>query len=93
MSSFSHVYNAHPSYVESMYKQYLENKDSIEKEWRLFFEGFDFASLNGNGTTPSDQKSVISDHKEFGVMSFIHGYRQRGHLFWTRMAPDGNGEL
>ena len=83
MSSFSHVYNAHPSYIESMYKQYLENKDSIEKEWRLFFEGFDFASLNGDGTTPSDQKSVISDHKEFGVMSFIHGYRQRGHLLST----------
>lgn len=83
MSSFSHVYNAHPSYVESMYKQYLENKDSIEKEWRLFFEGFDFASLNGNGHAPADQKSVISDHKEFGVMSFIHAYRQRGHLLST----------
>ncbi len=77
MSDFSHVFNAHPSYIESMYHQYTANAESIDQEWRLFFEGFDFAndlSVPKNSTTGADLT------KEFGVLSIIHGFRQRGHL-------------
>ncbi|MBK8701750.1 MAG: 2-oxoglutarate dehydrogenase E1 component [Saprospiraceae bacterium] len=79
MSNFSHIFNAHPAYIESMYKQYVTNPDQTDKEWRLFFEGFDFATANSNGspvTTVSDTDAT----KEFGVLSIIYGYRQRGHL-------------
>ncbi len=78
MSNYSQVFNAHPSYIESMYKQYTADKNSIDQEWRLFFEGFDFA---GAGSTSVVGTSSSSDTtKEFGVLSIIHGYRQRGHL-------------
>ena len=82
MSDYSHVANAHPSYIEAMYKNYQQSPEQVEKEWRLFFEGFDFASLSTNG---SSHEAVDADQitKEFGVLSIIHGFRQRGHLLST----------
>jgi len=92
MSDFSYVFNAHPSYIESLYKQYQENPESVEDGWRTFFAGFEFSeqdNANGasNGATNGIQNGKIApttgtnNHKkEFGVMSIIHGYRNRGHL-------------
>jgi 2-oxoglutarate dehydrogenase E1 component len=79
MSNFSHIFNAHPSFIESMYKQFKVSADSVDQEWRLFFEGFDFASVGEVGSSASVDSSVDMT-KEFGVMSIIHGFRQRGHL-------------
>jgi 2-oxoglutarate dehydrogenase E1 component len=81
MSKFSYVFNAHPSYIESMYKNYRQNPDSVEEGWRIFFEGFDF-SANGNADSVEGSTGEISS-KEFGVMSIIHGFRSRGHLLST----------
>ncbi|MBK7220308.1 MAG: 2-oxoglutarate dehydrogenase E1 component [Saprospiraceae bacterium] len=82
MSDYSHVANAHPSYIEAMYKNYQQSPESIEKEWRLFFEGFDFASYPTNGSSAATS-SAGDVSKEFGVLSIIHGFRQRGHLLST----------
>ncbi len=82
MSDYSHVANAHPSYIEAMYKNYQQSPESIEKEWRLFFEGFDFASYQTNGSAAATG-SAGDVSKEFGVLSIIHGFRQRGHLLST----------
>jgi 2-oxoglutarate dehydrogenase E1 component len=82
MSDYSHVANAHPSYIEAMYKNYQQSPESIEKEWRLFFEGFDFASYQTNGSAVATG-SAGDVSKEFGVLSIIHGFRQRGHLLST----------
>lgn len=81
MSKFSYVFNAHPSYIESMYKNYKQNPDSVEEGWRVFFEGFDF-SANGHSDAVEGSTGEISS-KEFGVMSIIHGFRSRGHLLST----------
>jgi 2-oxoglutarate dehydrogenase E1 component len=83
MSNFSHVFNAHPSYIEAMYGQYTINPESIDQEWRLFFEGFDFAGASSKGAVTKSEGSNIDTTKEFGVMSIIHGFRQRGHLLST----------
>ncbi len=88
MSKFSYVFNAHPSYIESIYKQYQQDPDSVEDGWRTFFQGFEFAQQNGNGHatqngTASDATSSMSNTKEFGAMSIIHGFRNRGHLLST----------
>lgn len=95
MSDFSYVFNAHPSYIESLYKQYQENPESVEDGWRTFFAGFEFSeqnagpSTNGstNGLTNGVQNGKAApsigsgdQKKEFGVMSIIHGFRDRGHL-------------
>ncbi|MBK7523557.1 MAG: 2-oxoglutarate dehydrogenase E1 component [Saprospiraceae bacterium] len=81
MSKFSYVFNAHPAYIESIYKQYLQDPASVEEGWRVFFEGFDFG-LNDMSGRASEIDTQISS-KEFGVMSIIHGFRSRGHLLST----------
>lgn len=77
MSDFSFISNADPEYIDKMYRAYQESPDSVDKSWRLFFEGFDFG---GNGAA----KEVSgADIKEFAVLSIIHGFRDRGHLLST----------
>ena len=85
MSDYSYIFNAHPSYIETMYQKYLSNPEGIEDGWRTFFQGFDFASSNGNGSVNGSAKSASIEEmtKEFGVMSIIHGFRDRGHLLST----------
>ncbi len=84
MSDYSHVFNAHPSFIDAMYEQYLADPKSVQQDWRLFFEGFDFASVsaNGNGSTTSSNGSITEklDRREFRVLSLIKAYRNRGHL-------------
>jgi 2-oxoglutarate dehydrogenase E1 component len=86
MSDFSHVFNAHPSFIDAMYQQYQDDPSSVQSDWRLFFEGFDFASLsaNGNGSTSAPIKdgkiSNTIDSREFRIFSLIKAYRNRGHL-------------
>ena len=85
MKDFQFITNAHPSYIENIYNDFVKNPENIDPEIRKFFEGFDFAVNNGirstiepNGlkTTPA---STILD-KEFGVYQLILAYRKKGHL-------------
>ena len=48
MKDYSYVFNAHPTYIESIYQTYKANPEGVEEGWRTFFEGFEFAQ-NGNG--------------------------------------------
>ncbi len=86
MQDFSFVFNAHPSYIESIYEQYQTDPSSIEEGWRIFFKGFDFAAgSNGNGTATASQNghatAAIVD--EIKVLAIIKAYRNRGHLLST----------
>lgn len=85
MRDYSYVFNAHPSFIESMYQKYLQNPDSVEDGWRTFFEGFEFAGTdNGNGkatATAALTPEVVG--KELGVLAIIDGFRHRGHLLST----------
>lgn len=95
MSDYSYVFNAHPTYIETIYKKYKADPTSVEDGWRTFFEGFEFANINGhkgsngngsNGATKTKPEGVAIDSDlgtEFGVMSVIHGFRSRGHLIST----------
>jgi len=79
MKDYSYVFNAHPSFIESIYQEYKNNPDGVDEGWRTFFEGFEFAQ-NGNGHIEEAITSSSNIIKEFGVLSIIHGFRQRGHL-------------
>ncbi len=89
MADYSYVFNAHPTFIESLYKQYKDDPTSVEDGWRSFFEGYDFggSQTNGNGFTVNGTGTDIASStdlsKEFGVMSLIHGFRDRGHLLST----------
>lgn len=85
MKDYSYVYNAHPTFIESMYKEYLADPNKVEEGWRVFFEGFDFAnedSIDGDHQSSTSTGKIL-DYKEFGVYSLIFGFRSRGHLLAT----------
>jgi len=87
MADYSYVFNAHPSFIDEMYKRYTADPQSVEDGWRSFFQGFEFGNSPNGATSASangQAKAAKSDlDKEFGVMSIIHGYRDRGHLLST----------
>ncbi|CAN5538682.1 2-oxoglutarate dehydrogenase E1 component [soil metagenome] len=86
MKDFSYITNSHPSFVESLYQDFNKNPESVDPEFRKFFEGFDFAVNNGikpsNGKVASDVTagSDIDWMREIRVYRMILGYRNKGHL-------------
>ena len=91
MKDFQYITNAHPAYIENLYKDFVKDPQSVEVDMRQFFEGFDFAIssaipvTNGNGNTaPAASASTTTDtiqlDKELSVYQLILAYRQKGHL-------------
>ncbi len=89
MKDFSYITNSHPSYIESLYHDYVENPENIDQDLRKFFDGFDFAlnnASNGNGsesaTLPKQAGALDLSkiNKEFSVYQLIQAYRKKGHL-------------
>ncbi|MEC7215062.1 MAG: thiamine pyrophosphate-dependent enzyme, partial [SAR324 cluster bacterium] len=85
MSSF--LSNGDPAAIEGLYEQYCKNPESIDSEWRNFFQGFEFSRTefedhdgNSLNLNPNDSKAENSK-KEIAVSNLIDAYRQRGHLF------------
>jgi 2-oxoglutarate dehydrogenase E1 component len=74
MDKYSYLTNATPEYLENLYRDFKTNPETVDNEFRKFFEGFDFATLNYNG------KAASFSADEFKVYNLITGYRQRGHL-------------
>jgi 2-oxoglutarate dehydrogenase E1 component len=80
MSKFDFLNSSSPDVIEEMYRQFLENPESVENEWKGFFTGFEFARNNY-----SVEVSGQID-KEFKVINYIDAFRKRGHLF-TKTNP------
>lgn len=74
MDKYSYLSNATPEYIENLYRDFKSDPASVDGEFKKFFEGFDFASVNYNGKATA---GVSAD--EFKVYSLINAYRQRGH--------------
>ena len=49
MKDYSYVYNAHPSFIEQMYKEFQQSPETVDSGWRTFFEGFEFAGIGAEG--------------------------------------------
>ncbi|THH40013.1 2-oxoglutarate dehydrogenase E1 component [Neolewinella litorea] len=84
MSNYSHLANAHPGYIEQLYRQYSQSPDSVDESWRDFFLGFDYATdktpASGLPTTPSGEIDWEHVKKELSVFALIKAYRMRGHV-------------
>ena len=76
MQDLSFLMNAHPSYIDKLYKDYLSDPDSVDQEWKRFFDGFDLG-IKSSGSTAIGE---ILDPREFQVMKLIYAYRNKGHL-------------
>ena len=98
MKDFSYITNSDPAYIDNMYKDFVKNPDSVDPEFRKFFEGFDFAvtnvksAINGSSGNGTAEKSATSSYtttdgvdwkKELGAYRLILGYRNKGHLIAT----------
>jgi len=87
MKDFSYITNSHPSYIEGLYQDFVQNPDSVDPEYRKFFEGFDFAlstaAANGHAVTGATEAKPLDGSalaKEFSVYSLIQAYRRKAHL-------------
>ncbi|MEO6406010.1 MAG: 2-oxoglutarate dehydrogenase E1 component [Ferruginibacter sp.] len=86
MKDFQYITNAHPSYIENLYQDFIKDPATVDADLRKFFEGFDFAVSAGaaapaNGTTPKTGITNSSNlEKEFSVCQLIQSYRKKGHL-------------
>ncbi len=84
MKDFSYITNSHPSYIESLYQDFLKDPNSIDADLKKFFEGFDFAVVNGSAVANGTQVTVAAVEvdwmKEIRVYRLILGYRNKGHL-------------
>lgn len=83
MDDFSIISNAHPDYIDNLYKDYLKDPNSVEKEWSIFFKGYDLANKYSDSNPNHSNESTNSDFvspKEFKVLKLISGYRNKGHL-------------
>ncbi|MGM0646857.1 MAG: 2-oxoglutarate dehydrogenase E1 component [Bacteroidota bacterium] len=81
MDIHSYINNADPEWIEEQYKKYQQNPDTVEKSWKQFFSGFDFAQKSY--PVNNEQLQIPA---EFKVLNLIDDYRSRGHLF-TKTNP------
>ncbi|MFC4263512.1 2-oxoglutarate dehydrogenase E1 component [Ferruginibacter yonginensis] len=84
MKDFQYITSSHPSYVENLYNDYIKNPESVDAEFKKFFEGFDFAVNNGIATkqtsSVTNNVAITNLDKEFAVYQLIQAYRKKGHL-------------
>ncbi len=82
MDELDYLGSADISVIEDLYRQYLQDKHSVDPSWGRFFEGFEFARKNYD----TDEEIPENVRKEFRVINLINAYRTRGHLF-TKTNP------
>jgi len=91
MKDFSFLTNQHPQYIENLYQDFVKDSESVDPEFKKFFQGFDFAISNGsepasntvqsNGAASSlSAGDNVQWDKEFAVFKMIRAYRKRAHL-------------
>ena len=78
MTDYSYLGNADVAVIDNMYEQFRSDPDSIDPEWKHFFEGFEFSRERfGDDVTEAPEEF----RKEISVINMIGAYRSRGHLF------------
>lgn len=66
-------------YIESLYKQYQTAPESLQPDWKFFFDGFEFGQNQSFGLS----------EKELDVFNLIQAYRSYGH-FEAELDPLSN---
>jgi len=64
MKDLQYITNSSPSFIESLYQDFVKDPQSVDPEFKKFFEGFDFAITQGkNGNGVSSAGTVASREK------------------------------
>jgi 2-oxoglutarate dehydrogenase E1 component len=88
MKDIQFITSQHPQYIESLYQEFVKNPESVDPDFKKFFEGFDFALssaiVNGNGKTGlvSGEPAVVS--KEPIVNSGEKATAENSAIDWMR---------
>jgi 2-oxoglutarate dehydrogenase E1 component len=67
MKDFQYITSQHPAFVENLYQDFVKDPESVDPEFRKFFEGFDFAiasgkpATNGNGVKIKEAPQVSAE--------------------------------
>lgn len=73
MEKFSYLTRPNLEYIEDLFQHFKQNPDSLSPEWRMFFEGVEFAQNLG-----ASQEGY--PRQELDVYNLIETYRSYGHL-------------
>ena len=67
MKDFSYITHSHPAYIENLYKDFVQNPESVDPDYRKFFEGFDFAITNAaNGSANGKAAETVAEPRQTG---------------------------
>src|SRR5688572_22592661 len=91
MKDFQYITSQDPAFVENLFQDFIKDPESVDPEFRKFFEGFDFAiagdkpATNGSGAAAKETPQITPESgidwkRELGVYRMILGYRNKGHL-------------
>lgn len=72
VEKFTYLSAQNVGYIEELFQNFLNNPNSVDPEWRMFFEGIEFAKKIGGGAQALSQK-------EIKVYDLIRAYRNYGH--------------
>jgi 2-oxoglutarate dehydrogenase E1 component len=61
MKDFSFITSSHPSFIERLYQDFVQDPETVDPEFRKFFEGFDFAVSQGNKAPVNGSANGIPD--------------------------------
>ncbi len=73
MEKFTYMSAQNVGYIEDLFQNFLQNPQSVDPEWRMFFEGVEFAKKIGGASGALSQK-------ELKVYDLIRAYRHFGHM-------------
>jgi 2-oxoglutarate dehydrogenase E1 component len=72
LEKFSYLNRPNLEFIEGLYQSFRENPEAVEPEWKLFFQGVEFAqNLSG--------KAGLST-QELDVFRLINSFRDYGHF-------------
>ena len=79
MQTQSYISNTDTNYIDQLYEQYQQDKDSIDFGWQKFFEGFDL----GTGKSLQEGNLEVSDDmlKEINVLIKHNWFPFKNHFF------------
>ena len=91
MDRITSVSRSNLEYIETLYQTFRSDPEALEPQWKMFFEGVEFAqNLAGPGTdsrTGTDSQSGVGAGtgaqfatQELSVYNLIEHYRDYGHL-------------
>ena len=70
MKDLQYITNSSPSFIEGLYQDFVKDPQSVDPEFKKFFEGFDFAisqGKNGNGQTDHFQRTGVQNFRWRGL--------------------------